>query len=253
VKIGISSCFLHDNPMKDVFNSRSLYYIESSFVNYLQQFDVCTYVIPPNYVSSNNIDRTIDGVDGVILHGGVDICPLTYNEVPLDKRWQGDRLRDYYDLKLLECCFKKDKPVFGICRGLQIINIFLGGSIYQDITTQLPGAIIHRDASIYEKNYHKIDFPADKLLEKTFNIKSAWVNSVHHQAIKDLASGLEVEAVSSKDKVIEATKLKQSRSDDMFAFGVQWHPEFHLPLDVKFLDSRQIVGFFLDAAAQRIT
>ena len=85
MKIGISSCFLHDNPMIDVFNSRPLYYIESSFVNYLNQFNICTYIIPPNYISYNNIERTIDGVDGLILHGGVDICPLTYNENPLKK------------------------------------------------------------------------------------------------------------------------------------------------------------------------
>lgn len=128
------------------------------------------------------------------------------------------------------------------------MNVALGGSLIQDIETQIPGSLTHRNWDIYDQNFHQIELSGH--LQKTFGIKSAKVNSVHHQAVKELGRGLSIEATSGKDKVIEAIRWTGGPE---YAVAVQWHPEFQDPSDKSLLSSTPLLNDFLSAVEERRT
>lgn len=199
------------------------------------------------------LDHYAQWLDGLVLEGGSDVWPGSYGETPLQEKWNGDRLRDEYEKALVTAFGLVGKPVFGVCRGLQLLNVAFGGTLYQDIGTQLPEAQVHRDAAIYDRNFHQVDFVLGSTLAGLFpQATSAKVNSVHHQAIKDLALDFEVEARSSDDGIIEAIRRKPGAGLSYVA-AVQWHPEFHRA-DLGTLDDTPILEDFLSAArAAQIT
>jgi putative glutamine amidotransferase len=96
-------------------------------------------------------------LDGLVMHGGADVWPGSYGEKPLRPEWHGDRVRDEYEIGLVKAFSAAGKPVFGICRGVQLINVAHGGTLYQDIGTQKNGALVHRDAAAYDLNFHQVD------------------------------------------------------------------------------------------------
>src|SRR5262249_7236441 len=118
-------------------------------------------------------------LDGLVLQGGSDVCPVSYGEEPLKPEWSGDRVRDLYEIELFRAFASLGKPVLGICRGLQLVNVALGGTLIQDIGTQLPAARVHRDWEVYDQLFHELDFSADSLLGKSGKSKGR-VNSIHH-------------------------------------------------------------------------
>ncbi|MFN3883554.1 MAG: gamma-glutamyl-gamma-aminobutyrate hydrolase family protein [Rhodocyclaceae bacterium] len=158
--------------------------------------------------------------------------------------WQGDPVRDAYELELVHEFMEAGKPILGICRGMQLINVALGGSLYQDLATQFPQPLEHESPS-YDKHFHWIDFASEGKMRQWFGgIDGGNVISIHHQAINRLGKGIVVEA-SAPDGVIEAIRW-QGRG---FVCGVQWHPEFHgrtggTPL----LECAPLLEAFLDAA-----
>ena len=135
------------------------------------------------------------------------------------------------------------KPVFGICRGLQLINVAHGGTLYQDISAQKPGALVHRDAAAYDLNFHDVDVAADSRLAGLLGAGRHKINSVHHQGIKDVAPGFRVEAVSPVDGVVEAIR----HAGAAWVAAVQWHPEFHRP-ELGVVDDTPLLRDFLEAA-----
>jgi putative glutamine amidotransferase len=172
------------------------------------------------------------------------MAPSSYGETPLDERWQGDRVRDDYERALLAAFALRGKPVLGICRGLQVMNVAHGGTLLQDIDTLRPGPVRHRDAAIYDRNLHPVEFVHGTRLAEVFEgTPSATVNSVHHQGIKDLASGFVVEARCPVDGMIEAIR----KPGPTFMAAVQWHPEFHRAGEGT-LDDRPLLDDFLAAA-----
>jgi putative glutamine amidotransferase len=175
------------------------------------------------------------------------VSPLTYGEEPLDRRWAGDRLRDVYEIELVHEFVDAGKPVLGICRGLQIINVAFGGSLYQDIEAQLKDAQEHvTDA--YERHTHEVSIvPGSGLARLYPGIARARVNSIHHQSINVLGRGLVVEARAVPDGVIEAIRHTEKR----YVFATQWHPEFHASRDASLLASAPILEEFLQAAGAR--
>jgi gamma-glutamyl-gamma-aminobutyrate hydrolase PuuD len=183
-------------------------------------------------------------LDGLVLQGGADVSPATYGETPLAPEWAGDRLRDVYEMELVHEFVEAGKPVLGICRGAQLINVAFGGTLYQDIRSQLAEAQVHvTDA--YEKHRHDIRFePGSGLARLYRGLEKPVVTSIHHQSIKALGRGLRVEAWSEPDGVVEAIR----GSGRSYVFAVQWHPEFHYPADGATLDSAPILEEFLDAA-----
>jgi putative glutamine amidotransferase len=252
LKIGISACFMHADPTRALFTGKTLQYVEQSIAHWVMSTGALAVMVPSPGGATQRGDVTLDHyaqwLDGLVLHGGADVSPLSYGEQPLAENWVGDKIRDDYEIDLVAAFERQGKPVFGVCRGLQLINVAHGGTLYQDIATQLPAALTHRDASVYDRHFHEVDIVAGtrlaQLYPQTAQVK---VNSIHHQAIKRLADGFEVEAVSHADGLIEAIRRRDGRQPYLAA--VQWHPEFHLP-ESDTIDDAALLADFLAAAAE---
>jgi len=171
-------------------------------------------VVLPLKADKAEIRQMVSTFDGFLFTGGQDVnaCP---------ERWT-------LESALLDSALEADKPVFGICRGLQFINAALGGTLWQDLPTERPTDLHHRQGKPYDKPNHTVSLsgPIQKLLGKV----EIPVNTLHHQAVKDLAPGLEVMAVAS-DGLIEAAWMRGKR----FVWGVQWHPEYMFKADANSL------------------
>jgi putative glutamine amidotransferase len=193
------------------------------------------------------LDHYAQWLDGLVLHGGADVSPLSYGEKPIQEKWAGDRIRDEYEIDLVAAFERHGKPVFGVCRGLQLLNVAYGGTLYQDIETQFPKALRHRDAQVYDNNFHGVEFaPGSRLAAMYPNDPRVKVNSIHHQAIKDLAPGFEIEAMSHEDGIVEA--IRRTDGSLSYVAAVQWHPEFHRS-DSDTIDDAALLEDFLAAAA----
>jgi len=257
LKIGISPRFLHAVPAELGFKGKTLQYLESSIVHWLMTAETLVLMVPSVQLGSGaprGAMRAADyatELDGLVLQGGADVSPLTYGEGPLREDWRGDRVRDLYEIDLLREFVARGKPVLGICRGLQLINVAFGGTLFQDIGFQREDAGEHHDPEAYDRHYHEIAFLEGGGLARIYpGMKRARVNSIHHQAVKDLGSELAVEALSLPDGVIEALR----RAGPGYVVGVQWHPEFHDPGDPGLLDGKPLLRDFIQAvqAARRL-
>ncbi len=245
--IGLSACFFHADPARPIFTGKTLQYLEQSMAHWIMSTGALAVMIPSPAGETARGDATLDDyaqvLGGLVLQGGSDVWPGSYGETPLEERWAGDRVRDQYELALLRAFTRAGKPVLGVCRGLQLLNVAYGGTLYQDIARQRPEALLHRDAARYDRHLHEVELlPGSRLAALYPGLVTARVNSVHHQAIKDLAPGLVAEARSPRDGLIEAVR----RPGDGFVAAVQWHPEFHRA-DLGTLDDRPILQDFLDA------
>lgn len=248
LKIGISACFLHPDPTRTVFAKKTLQYIEQSMAHWVMSTGALPVMIPSPAGETGrgevHFDDYAQWLDGLVLHGGADVWPGSYGETPLEERWSGDRLRDAYEQALVKAFVAAGKPVFGVCRGLQLINVAFGGTLLQDISTQQPEALVHRDADRYDHNFHQLEIvPGTRLQALLAQAQSCKVNSIHHQGIKDLASGFVVEARCPDDGMIEAIR----HTGAAYVAAVQWHPEFHKP-ELGTLDDTPLLTDFLNAA-----
>jgi putative glutamine amidotransferase len=251
--IGLSPRFLHNVPRVLGFKGKTLQYLEQSVAHWLMSADTLVVMIPSieggGLLRRGNI-RVADYVaelDGLVLQGGADVSPLTYGETPLRPEWAGDRTRDLYEIDLLQEFISRGKPVLGICRGLQLINVAFGGTLYQDIALQHGDAGEHHDVEAFDQHFHRIDLVTDSGLGRLYPQRGdARVNSIHHQAVRDLGRGLAVEAVSAPDGVIEAVRWR----GPSYVLGVQWHPEFHNPDDAELLDGAPLLKEFLAEAGK---
>ena len=200
----------------------------------------------------------LDGVDGLVLQGGVDMSPLHYGESPARPEWTGDGARDRYEMELIHICLDVDKPVLGVCRGAQVLNVALGGSLYQDIETQHDGKQVHRNWEIYDRHGHDVVVEPGSRLGAWYGLADKGgrgrTNSVHHQGLKDLGRDLIVEARSVPDGVVEAVRFVGNVNGRApFAYGVQWHPEFmHADPTPGQLDPQTLIeGFLAEVAARK--
>ena len=165
------------------------------------------------------LNRLFDLCDGLVIHGGEDIDPARYGEPPHPELGRTAPLRDELEIALVRRAWGAPKPLLGICRGLQVMNVALGGSLYQDIPSQCAGAIRHSSTS-YTELVHEISFEASSRLGSLFGGNSCSVNSLHHQSVKEVASELRLVA-RAPDGVVEALEAP----DRPFFVGVQCHPE----------------------------
>lgn len=256
LKIGLSACFSHADPARSLFTGKTLQYVEQSIAHWLMSSGAMVVMVPCPTGKTQRGDITLDHyahwLDGLVLHGGVDVWPGSYGETPLQPQWAGDRIRDDYDMALVSAFERVGKPVFGVCRGLQLINVAYGGTLYQDIETQLPQAGRHRDADTYDHNYHGVELvPGTRLAELYPGVERARINSIHHQAIKDLAPDFVIEARSHPDGIVEAIRRRDLPGKGYMA-AVQWHPEFHLP-GTATIDDNAMLQDFLQAVQRAQT
>ncbi|MBN4061810.1 MAG: peptidase C26 [Flavobacteriales bacterium] len=241
IKIGIASAFEYPNDNRQVFGKKSLCYIEKDMAAYLSRDNVLPILIPD--LHGSGMENFLREMDGLVFQGGTDFAPETYGEKPIGK-WKGDKYRDEFELEILDWCIKNEKPVFGICRGVQLLNVYFGGTLYQDLLTLKENAIQHRDAGRYDQLNHPIEFTAGKLLDRLHqNENSNDVNSVHHQAIKELGKDLEILATCPEDGLIEA--IQWTGAEEGKVMGVQWHPEFFYNSKTPLIDAEIIYDEFL--------
>ncbi|HEY3047043.1 MAG TPA: type 1 glutamine amidotransferase [Polaromonas sp.] len=230
LKIGLSACFSHADPTRSFFTGKTLQYVEQSIAHWIMSSGAMVVMVPCPTGSTQRGDvayeHYAEWLDGLVLHGGADVWPGSYGETPMEEKWSGDRVRDEYDKGLVTAFEAVGKPIFGICRGLQLLNVAYGGTLYQDIQTQLPASFIHRDAAVYDQNFHSVDIvPGTRLSDLYPGVERVRVNSIHHQAIKDLSPEFEAEAYSVNDGLIEAIRRKDKAKS--YIAALQWHPEFH--------------------------
>ncbi len=249
LRIGVSACLFHADRGRPVFNGKPLYYLERSMARWVGSQGALVYLVPDAAEADGiTVMDVAEDLDGLVLAGGVDVCPRTYGEEPTRPEWSGDAVRDAYEIALLRAMVDADKPVLGICRGHQVLNVAFGGTLHQDILEEVPGARVHRDAVVYDQLSHEIRIePGSWLARLHPGRETITVNSVHHQAIDRLAEGAVVAARSTEDLVIEAIEIRGPR----WARGVQWHPEFAYPGDGRLIDDAPMLTEFLQAAEAR--
>ena len=252
LKIGLSACFSHADPTRSLFSGKTLQYVEQSIAHWLMSSGAMVVMVPCPTGSTQRGDVTYrhyaEWLDGLVLLGGADVWPGSYGEVPLQEQWSGDRVRDEYDKALVTAFESVRKPVFGICRGLQLLNVAFGGTLYQDINTQVPESFIHRDAVTYDQNFHSVDIVPGSQLSKLYpGGERVRVNSIHHQGIKDLSPEFEAEAFSVDDGIVEAIRRKDKTKS--YIAATQWHPEFHQP-GSNTINDAPVLADFLTAVAR---
>jgi putative glutamine amidotransferase len=198
-------------------------------------------VIFPFSAEEQELDQLVRMCDGFLFTGGHDVSPEVYGEASLPGLIADCPKRDRMETVVLQKAIDADKPVLGICRGIQLINAALGGTLYQDLPTQHPSDVEHHQTPPYDKHAHFVSIITDSPLYQCLGTDQLSVNSYHHQAVKRLAPGLSVMAVSH-DGLTEALY----KPDQCFLWAVQWHPEFSWKTDEH---SRKIFRAFVSAAA----
>lgn len=179
-------------------------------------------IVIPLQLSEESLRVIYARLDGLLLAGGVDVSPTQFGEEVMPYCGEIDELRDATELRVTRWALAEDKPIFGICRGIQMLNVAAGGSLYQDIPSQLDEPLGHeyRKGDPYTLRAHTVEIETGSRVARAFGVTQLEVNSLHHQAVKRVAPGLKVIA-RAPDGIVEAVES----SDDRFIVGVQFHPE----------------------------
>lgn len=199
-------------------------------------------VVFPFSADEQELDQLMNLCSGFLFTGGHDVSPEVYGEKSLPGLIESCPKRDKMETMILRKAMTADKPVLGICRGIQFINAALGGTLYQDLPTQHPSEVNHHQSPPYDVPVHDVSIMESSPLYACLGTDHLSVNSYHHQAVNKIAHGLVPMAVSS-DALVEALY----KPDQRFLWAVQWHPEFSWQTDN---NSRKIFGAFVSAARQ---
>ncbi len=169
------------------------------------------------------IAEMVERFDGFLFTGGPDVSPGLYGQDDMGGKIKTCPRRDELEVPLLKKAVAAGKPIFGICRGLQLINAVLGGTLYRDLPSEHPSEIVHRQAKPYGRYTHtvQVNGPLQVILSDLIESNTLPVNTLHHQAVRELAPGLEAMAVTP-DGLVEAFYAPGAR----FLWAVQWHPEY---------------------------
>ncbi len=177
---------------------------------------VLSPILGPAYAA-----RALDGVDGLVLTGGEDMDPAWYRMEPHPKANPPSRERDLFELALLATARQREIPMLGICRGIQVLNVALGGTLWQDLPSELVGAVDHSPEAARSDRTHVVRLQAGSLIASALGRTEVRVNSFHHRAIRDLAPKL-VATGWTEDGLIEAV---EGAPGEPWLLAVQWHPE----------------------------
>ena len=195
---------------------------------YMQALEACLSIpaMLPLTQDKTELLYFIRECDGLLLPGGQDVEPALYGEARSEQCGPTCPARDTMEGILLDAAIRLDKPVLGICRGLQFLNTHTGGTLYQDLASEHPTGISHRMTPPYDRVAHQVTIERESPLYEIIGSKEYGVNSCHHQAIRDLSPIL-APAATSEDGLIEAAWMPGKH----FMLGVQWHPEFSYSSD----------------------
>jgi putative glutamine amidotransferase len=172
-------------------------------------------------IGARQAPRALEACDGLVLTGGEDVDPALYAAAPSRALGSVDRERDEFEIALFLAARERGLPVLGICRGIQVINVALGGTLWQDLPTERRGSVDHDPGGARDARTHAVELTADSRVAAAIGTTAITPNSFHHQGIRDLAPGL-VATGWAADGLIEAV---ETATDDGWLLAVQWHPE----------------------------
>jgi putative glutamine amidotransferase len=195
------------------------------YVNVIREAGALPWLLPLIPDDLPTLRGIFERLDAIFLTGGVDVDPSRYGETREPFCGRSDPARDEVEIQLIQWAWQERKPIFAICRGAQVLNVALGGSLYQDVTIQVPECIKHdcfptRNEPARDVIIHDVSVLSGTHLHDLLRAPTVRVNSMHHQAVKRLAPGLQVTA-TAPDGIIEGVE----GANGQFVVGVQWHPE----------------------------
>lgn len=235
--------------MKPIIGISPLYDVEKRGLwmrpGYLDVLYACGAIplVLPFGSDAVDVEQILSICDGLLLTGGPDVSPERYGQTANETCDETQPFRDELEYQLMEKALDEDMPIFGVCRGEQILNVYLGGTLYQDLATELPGSLNHAMKPPYETPCHKVLLDEGEPLAVLLGESELPVNSIHHQAIKKLAAEL-CPLAHAMDGVVEGVWMPGKR----FVWGVQWHPEWIWDVDAR---QQRIVQRFVDACARK--
>lgn len=221
-------------PLVDI--ERKSYWMLPGYMKGIEQAGGIPVMLP---LTSDEIilEQLVDAMDGFLFTGGQDVSPAFYAQKASPKCGKLCKELDEMENILFRMVYHKDKPVLGICRGIQFINVAMGGTLYQDLPTEYSSTTEHHQEPPYDIPVHSVKIIADTPLYRLLKTETLMVNSYHHQAVKKLAPKL-LDMALSEDGLIEAVYVP----DKKFIWAVQWHPELSFEVDE---NSRQIFKKFV--------
>lgn len=217
IRVGISCGFVTDSG--GMFPGYKRDYVNEDYITSITRNNGIPLLLPIMDIE-DDIRQQVDSIDALLLSGGHDVDPVNYDEDPVNELGDTSLRRDAFDFALIKYACQKGIPVLGICRGCQVINVFKGGTLYQDLCYRPTKSIRHWQDHNPTQPSHGVKFEQDGLLHKITGVSTWRVNSFHHQAIKKLGKDLKAIA-RADDGVVEAIMDTQYS----FMLGVQFHPE----------------------------
>ncbi len=200
-------------------NGSYVYTVSEGYVQSILDAGGLPLILPSSGSPEEYAELAASQIDGYLVPGGADVAPLLYGEEPQRTVTDVYKFNDEYEAALIRKMAELGKPVIGICRGVQIINVAFGGTLWQDIPSQLPESIGHHHKGLRHEGYHSVNVVEGSHLHQIFGESKLFTNSTHHQAVKDAAPGFKVCATAA-DGIVEAIE-----HESKYVLGVQWHPE----------------------------
>jgi putative glutamine amidotransferase len=198
---------------------RPAVFLYRRYITALEEVGLAPVLVTPGH-SPAAVHSLLDACCGLVLSGGEDVDPARYGEAPSPALGSVERARDEVEFHAVECAMQRGMPIFGICRGMQLLNVYFGGSLYQDLPTEWDGDLLHEQLGAWEARSHSATVVAGTELHRIVRDERLFINSFHHQAVKRLGRGLRASACA-EDGLIEAVEMP----DHDWLIGVQWHPE----------------------------
>jgi putative glutamine amidotransferase len=195
-------------------------YVNSAYLHAVQQAGGAPVLLPPA-LSTASLERLARGLDGLLLTGGGDIDPGVFGETPHSTVYEVAPARDALELAVVRLALERGLPILAVCRGLQLLDVALDGTLFQDVGTDPGTQVRHSQPEPRDQPTHKVQVRAGSRLAETLGTDELEVNSMHHQAVKALGTGLTAVAWAP-DQIIEGVEMAGSAR---LVLGVQWHPE----------------------------
>jgi putative glutamine amidotransferase len=234
--IGVSANISPPDDDKRSFSKGvALHYIQEHYLSWIEAGGGTPVILAP----TGNLDDSLGLVarlDGLIIVGGVDVDPSLYDE-PNTHSLGCNLVRDQFEIAVIRAAAARECPTLGICRGVQVLNVAMGGSLHQDIPTDFPAALKHNRWEDGKEAFHTMQLTGASVLDDIFGAGDIRINSSHHQSVKKPGKGLRIVA-RSEDGVVEAIVADNARC----LVGVQWHPERMQDDPVQLALARWFVG-----------